>query len=196
MAKRGRQKARLRQAHLPSTQFPKAKYKPRPLSEREKDLASHVQDWEDLSDKEQQTLLHQQPEVDNPMASGSGTAPSTAPTGPPTMAEIMQVIHDIGNAVGLLTNQVTALTAQIVANAAAPAAPASPNKKDIVSKPKPWDGKGGSTKARHFLAAFNNWGFGQEWAMNTLDPATNTWHRDEQKWIQAVLNHMEGDTHT
>ena len=112
------------------------------------------------------------------------------------MADIMQVIHDIGNAVGLLTNQVTALTAQVAANAAAPAAPPTPNKKDIVSKPKPWDGKGGSTEARHFLAAFNNWGFGQERAMNTLDPATNTWHREEQKWIQAVLNHMEGDART
>ncbi len=113
------------------------------------------------------------------------------------MADVMQIIHDIGNAVGLLTNQVTALMAQVAANAAAPAAAAAtPSKKDIVSKPKPWDGKGGSTKARHFLATFNNWGFGQERAMNTLDPVTNTWHREEQKWIQAILNHMEGDAHT
>ncbi len=88
-----------------------------------------------------------------------------------------------------------ALITQIATNVVA-LAPAAPSKKDMVSKPKPWDGKGGSTKARHFLAAFNNWGFGQEQAMNTLDPATNTWHRQEKKWIQAVLNHMEGDTHT
>ncbi len=61
---------------------------------------------------------------------------------------------------------------------------------------KLWDSKGGSTKARHFLTTFNNWGFGQERAMNTLDPVTNTWHRQEEKWIQAILNHMEGDTCT
>ncbi len=193
MAKRGKQKARQRLAHLPSTQFPKAKYKPRPLSEREKDLASRVQDWEDLSGDEQQTLLRQQPEEDDPMASGSGT---TLPPTQPTIADIMILVHDIGQAVGQLTTQVTALTAQVAANVAAPAAAAPPNKKDIVSKPKPWDGKGGSTEARHFLAAFNNWGFGQERAMNTLDPATNTWHREEQKWIQAVINHMEGDART
>ena len=202
MAKRGKQKARLWQAHLPSTQFQKAKYKQCPLSSQERELASRVQDWEDLLDEEQSKLLAQQPEfdLDDPMASGSGTAPATLPAGlppaPPTMADVMQIIHDIGNAMGLLTNQVTALTAQVVANAAAPAAPATPNKKDIVSKPKPWNGKGGSTEARHFLAAFNNWGFGQERAMNTLDPVTNTWHREEQKWIQAVLNHMEEDACT
>jgi len=129
------------------------------------------------------------------MASGSG-AGTTLPPAQPTIADIMVLVHDIGQAVGQLTTQVMALTAQVAANVAAPAAPAAPNKKDIVSKPKPWDGKGGSTEARHFLAAFNNWGFGQERAMNTLDPATNTWHREEQKWIQAVLNHMEGDART
>ncbi len=193
MAKRGKQKARQHLAHLPSTQFQKAKYKQRPLSEREKDLASHIQDWEDLSDEKQQKLLKQQPEEDNPMASGSGT---TLPPTQPSIADIMVLVHDIGQAVGQLTTQVQALTAQVAANVAAPAAAALPNKKDIVSKPKPWDGKGGSTEARHFLATFNNWGFGQERAMNTLDPATNTWHREEQKWIQAVLNHMEGDACT
>ncbi len=146
------------------------KYKQCPLSEREKDLASRIQDWEDLSDEEQQTLLRQQPEEDDPMASGSGTT-LPAPT-VLSMADIMVLINDIGQVVGQLTTQVMALTAQVAANVAAPAAPAAPNKKDIVSKPKPWDGKGGSTKARHFLAAFNNWSFGQERAMNTLDPAT------------------------
>ena len=193
MAKRGKQKARQRLAHLPSTQFQKTKYKPRPLSERERGLASRVQDWEDLDADEQQTLLRQQPEEDDPMASGSGT---TLPPATPSIADIMVLISDIGQAVGQLTTQVTALTAQVAANVAAPAAAPPPNKKDIVSKPKPWDGKGGSTEARHFLAAFNNWGFGQERAMNSLDPATNTWHREEQKWIQAVLNHMEGDART
>jgi len=195
VVKRGKQKARLRLAHLPSTQFQKAKYKQRPLSDREKELASRIQDWEDLSDKEQQTLLSQQLEVDNPMASGSGSGTTLPPT-QPTIADIMVLVHDIGQAVGQLTTQVTALTAQVAANVTAPAAVAAPNKKDIVSKPKPWDGKGGSTEARHFLAAFNNWGFGQERAMNTLNPATNMWHREEQKWIQAVLNHMEGDACT
>jgi len=149
VVKQGKQRACQWTAHLPSTQFQKVKFKTQPLSKQEQQFASLVQDWEDLSDEEQTELLTKHStntahlNLDNLMASGSGTAAPTtatlaAPPVSPTMANCLQLINDIGQAMGLLTNQVTALTAQVAANVAAPA-PASPSKKDIVSKPKCWN---------------------------------------------------------
>ena len=74
--------------------------------------------------------------------------------------------------------------------------PAHHNHKDIVSKPKPWNGKDGSVEARHFLAAFSNWAFHTESALNDWNATTRQWQRNSPKWIQAVLNLMGDDART
>jgi hypothetical protein len=91
--------------------------------------------------------------------------------------------------------------AAAIAAAAGAAAPGGPARtmskvKDVVSKPKHWDGKGGSVEARHFLAAFSNWAFHTDDALNNWDNTASIWHCDDGCWIQAVLNLMDGDAHT
>jgi hypothetical protein len=58
------------------------------------------------------------------------------------------------------------------------------------------DGKGGSVKARHFLAAFNNYAQVQGDPLNTFNQPTNAWIINQTSWIQSVLNLMEGDART
>ena len=60
---------------------------------------------------------------------------------------------DLGVAVGHITTQLNTLAQQVtLATSTRPRAT-----KVAVARPKAWNGKGGSVKARHFLAAFANY---------------------------------------
>jgi hypothetical protein len=113
----------------------------------------------------------------------------------PTSAELAVMLAQVMNSVGLLTTQVQDLATE-VANLAATRTRSGAASKVAVARPKAWDGKSGSAEARHFLAAFHNWAFGQGDALNTWIPAANHHQRHDGKWIQAVLNLMEGDART
>jgi hypothetical protein len=93
-------------------------------------------------------------------------------------------VADIGNAIGLLAQQVTLLAARLGGRS---------GNRDVIPKPKAWDGKGGSVEARHFLAAFNNYAQAQGDPLNTFNQPTNAWIINQTSWIQSVLNLMEGD---
>jgi hypothetical protein len=117
---------------------------------------------------------------------GGGHGP---PAVPPTLDELNWLMADLGNIVGILAQQVVDLTRDRAGGCGGSA-------KDLVSKPKPWDGRGGSAEARHFLAAFHNYAASQGSPLNTYDPTANTWTINEERWIQSVLNLMEGDART
>ena len=101
-------------------------------------------------------------------------------------------MHELTDHVLILTTQVTNYTN------AAPAAVAAthPKSKDNVKRPESWKGKGSSADARYFLAAFSNWAFHMEDQLNDWNVAQNNWEWNDPKWIQAVLNLMDEDTHT
>jgi hypothetical protein len=119
-----------------------------------------------------------------------------APPPPPiTLADLTTIVGQALNAIATLTNQVQDLVNE-VQTLAATGLRNRRTSKDAVTRPKPWDGKAGSAEARHFLAAFYNWAFGQGDAMNTWIPAANHFQHNDVKWIQAVLNLMEGEART
>jgi hypothetical protein len=62
----------------------------------------------------------------------------------------------------------------------------------IIACPNPWDSKGDSATARHFLAAFSNWAYAQKDQIN-IELANRQWHQRDMNWIQAVLNLMSGE---
>jgi hypothetical protein len=123
------------------------------------------------------------------------SGPAALPPPIPTAAELAVMLAQVMNSVGLLTTQVQDLATEVV-NLAATWTRTGANSKDAVTRPKAWDGKSGSVEARHFLAAFHNWAFGQGDTLNTWIPAANHHQRHNGKWIQAVLNLMEGDART
>jgi hypothetical protein len=96
---------------------------------------------------------------------GGGYGP---PAVPPTLDELNWLMADLGNIVGILAQQVVDLTCDRAGGHGGSA-------KDLVSKPKPWDGQGGSAEARHFLAAFHNYAASQGSPLNTYNPTANTW---------------------
>jgi hypothetical protein len=118
---------------------------------------------------------------------GGGGLPPTVPAPLPTLDDLTRLVADIGNAIRLLAQQVTLM-------AACPGGRGG--NRDVIPKPKAWDGKGGSVEARHFLAAFNNYAQSQGDPLNTFDQTTNMWIINQTSWIQSVLNLMEGDTRT
>jgi hypothetical protein len=65
----------------------------------------------------------------------------------------------------------------------------------IVARPSPWDGKGDSTAAWHFLVAFLNWAYTQKGQMN-VELANGQWHCRDMDWIHAILNLMSGEVRT
>ena len=65
----------------------------------------------------------------------------------------------------------------------------------MVACPKPWDRKGDSAAACHFLAAFANWASSQKEKMNQKS-VFDVWLKKDLDWIQAVLNLMEGNART
>ena len=87
-----------------------------------------------------------------PTASGSHI-PATTGGPTPTLTDLTRVVLDLGVAVGHLTTQLNTLAQQVtLATSTRPRAA-----KVAVARPKAWNGKGGSVKARHFLAAFANY---------------------------------------
>ena len=76
------------------------------------------------------------------------------------MENIMQMIFDTQTSIGVLSTAVGELAARMndfIKNGPAPAqAQSVRSTKSMVACPKPWDGKGDSAAARHFLAAFAN----------------------------------------
>ncbi len=92
-------------------------------------------------------------------------------------ALLQGLIHNVG----VLTHNMNNLVTQIQNQA-------NNQPKEYVAKPLQWDGKQGSTEARHFLAAFTNWAEGSEGAMNAWNASNNRWNKDEPKWIRAILN--------
>jgi hypothetical protein len=119
---------------------------------------------------------------------GAGHGPLAPPAPPPTLDDLTRLMQDVGNAVGLLVQQVIDLTR--VQNAG------RQGTKDAILRPKAWDGKGGSAEARHFLAAFHNFASAQGTSLNVLDATTGIWTSVPGRWIQAALNLMEGDACT
>ena len=128
---------------------------------------------------------------------GPSTVTHAPITHAPPMAALQQLTPDQINAllqglihnVRVLTHNTNLLVTQIQNQAAN-------QPKEYVAKPLQWDGKQGSTEARHFLAAFTNWAGGSEGAMNAWDAGNNQWNKDEPKWIRAILNLMVDDAHT
>jgi hypothetical protein len=110
------------------------------------------------------------------------------PAAPPTLDDLTRLKQDVGNAVGLLAQQVLDLTRAQNAG--------RQGTKDAILHPKAWDGKGGSAEARHFLAAFHNFASAQGTSLNVLDATTGIWTSVPGCWIQATLNLMEGDALT
>jgi len=111
---------------------------------------------------------------------------------PPTQAELAQLVHDLGIALGNLATQVTSLTNTTTTNAQTSARMS----KVAVACPKAWNSKGRSVKAWHFLAAFFNLTRSEGDNLNDYDVQTSTWVRNHTKWIAAVLNLMEDEAHT
>jgi hypothetical protein len=104
-----------------------------------------------------------------------------------------QVIYDLGVVVGQIATQLRDLTAEVhQSQATKPRTHNAPP----VPRPKAWDGKGGSVKARHFLATFYNYGSSLGEPMNSYDDLMGLWHPNHRHWIQMALNLMEGDART
>jgi hypothetical protein len=128
-----------------------------------------------------------------PGGGGGGGGPPVAPPAgppapPPTLDDLSRLMQDVGNAVGILAQQVLDLTrAQNTGRS---------GMKDAIPRPKAWDGKGGSAEARHFLAAFHNFASAQGTSLNVLDATTGMWTSVPGRWIQAALNLMEADART
>ena len=135
----------------------------------------------------------------------SGTASSSALPDPtattpqphiPTVTELAQAIGHITLLIGEIGTKVSNLADEVTQLAqlkGATPTPTSVSASSTVACPKAWEGKNRSAEARHFLAAFNNWVFAQDSALNDWDPAITQWRCNNGKWIQAVLNLMEGD---
>jgi hypothetical protein len=185
--------ATLRAAHLPPSKSKQSKYRDL-RQEIEETVPSRFVDWEDLSDEEQQEILEREYQYQLNI-NARMSAPGALPPPIPTSAELAVMLAQVMNSVGLLTTQVQDLATE-VANLAATRTRSGTTSKDAVARPKAWDGKSGSVEARHFLAAFHNWAFGQGNTLNTWIPAANHHQRHDGKWIQAVLNLMEGDART
>jgi hypothetical protein len=111
-------------------------------------------------------------------------------------------LQDLLNAFAHLQTLIGGMAAQITAFAQAQApAPVIPQPAQgtaalkSVARPRPWNGKGDSAAARHFMAAFANWASTQRSEMNDQLP-NGDWIRRDRDWIQAILNLMEEDART
>ena len=111
---------------------------------------------------------------------------------PPTQADLAQMVHDLGVLLGNLATQVGTLTSAANTTAQTTAR----TSKVSVARPKAWTGKGRSVEARHFLAAFFNYARVEGESLNDYVPASNTWNRNDGKWIAAILNLMEDEAQT
>ena len=89
----------------------------------------------------------------DPAASGSGTQAAPPPATPLTIEVLGQMMQGLSQAMGVMVANINSLTSNIhIANNICPQMT-----KVAVTKPKAWNGKGGSMEARHFLVAFFNY---------------------------------------
>ena len=165
-------------------------------------------DWDLLSFKEQQKYVeakvaekdqrqkvrqktsHQSMSDPSQQASGSGTIPP--PTTPMTIEDMGHALQSLMQAMNIMVTTVNNLTNNVnIASSIRPRAT-----KVAVSKPKVWNGKGGSMEARHFLAAFYNYAQNEGETLNDWDSATLSWDQNDDKWIATVLNLMEDKART
>ena len=116
----------------------------------------------------------------------------------PDLVELMQLVGEMMLGLKTVVNQVQDLTNIIqttqTAGATAPRIPKA--LKDRVARPKAWTGKGGSAKARHFLATYCNWALSQGEGLNEYNAVRNLFNLNKKRWISAVLNLMEEDART
>ena len=203
MAK-GKQRVQQHQAHLPS-KGRHSKWRDLRL-EVAAALPDVVVGWKDYSDEEKEEIIDEETQKQIDIMDPSGNpvpdpaAMATSSTLPiPTIIDIQAICGQLAHLMTLLTDQVRDLAVEVAkmqtAAAARPTTGGSKTK-DTVARPKAWDGKSGSAEARHFLAAYHNWVFAQDNALNVWNATTANWHRSDTKWIQAVLNLMEEDAHT
>ena len=124
-----------------------------------------------------QFLTAPNPATGSSMASAAGLAAPQdylAPTTVPTMEAVIRMIWDTQQSIGVLSIAMGELTRQVndlvqiqtQAGTPAPAEHGVKATKSMVACPKPWDGKGDSAAACHFLAAFANWASSQKEKMN------------------------------
>ena len=125
-------------------------------------------------------------------------AGSQLPQHMPDLVELTQLVGKMMLGLKTVVNQVQDLTNIIqTTQTAGVTAPRIPKGlKDTVARPKAWTGKGGSAKARHFLAAYHNWASSQGDGLNDYDTVRNLFIVNEKRWISAVLNLMDEDART
>ena len=192
-----------RRAQLCGQQLP-AKLKKGKVKTRE--LTAHIIDWDSLTEQQRLEVsnwgaedISEDEDMSAPAAGGSGAAAAAGGGGgiaggvgpgmaPPTLDKLTNLVHNIGITLGTLATQVWDLTQQCHDQRV--------GVKDPISQPKPWNGKGGSAKARHFLTAFHNYASSQGPPLNNMDVTTRVWIQNESVWIQMVLNLMEEEAHT
>ena len=123
-------------------------------------------------------------------ASGSGAVPPPATS--MTVEAMGHALQGLMQAMNVMVTTVNNLTTNVnIASSVHPRAT-----KVAVSKPKAWNGKGGSMEVRHFLAAFYNYAQNEGETLNDWDAATLSWDQNDDKWIAAVLNLMEDEART
>ena len=162
-------------------------------------------DWDLLSFKEQQKYVEEkvaeaeqrqrvrqklsEQNMSNPaQASGSGMQ---APATPVTIESLAQMLQGLSQAMGIMVTNINDLTTNInLANNI------HPRMTIVVTKPKAWNGKGGSMEARHFLMAFFNYAQNEGNSLNDWDAAISDWQQNDDKWIVAILNLMEDEAQT
>ena len=114
--------------------------------------------WDVPSDTESESLYAEVMSQPGSFGRNTPTAsrshiPATAGGPALTLADLTSVVLDLGVAVGHITTQLNTLAQQVMlATSTRPRAA-----KVAVACPKAWNSKGGSVKARHFLAAFANY---------------------------------------
>ena len=125
-------------------------------------------------------------------------AGSQLPQHMPDLVELTQLVGEMMMGLKTVVDQVQDLTniIQTTPTAGASATRIPKALKDGVVHPKAWTGKGGSTDARHFLAAYRNWASSQGEGLNDYDAVRNLFIVNEKQWISAVLNLMDEDACT
>ena len=125
-------------------------------------------------------------------------AGSQLPQHMPDLVELTQLVGEMMMGLKTMVDQVQDLTniTQTTQTAGASATRIPKALKDGVVRPKAWTGKGGSTDARHFLAAYCSWASSQGEGLNDYDAVRNLFIVNEKRWISAVLNLMDEDACT
>ena len=130
--------------------------------------------------------------MSDPSQQASGSANIPPPATPMTVEAMGHALQSLMQAMNVMVTTINNLTTNVnIASSVHPRAT-----KVAVSKPKAWNGKGGSMEARHFLAAFYNYAQNEGETLNDWDAATLSWDQNDDKWIATILNLMEDEART